>query len=314
MKCMRYLGLGWSRNLALCEIPKPSPGAGEVLIEMKATSINPIDWKLRQGLLGWLGDFGVFPKTPCLDCVGVVVEVGSSVSETYLGKRIFGMLSFKEMGAATEFLIAGIDHLILADESLEDAVLAGLPLAGMTALQSLRDLGELKADQRLLITGGSGGVGHLAVQLGKVLGAEVTALAGPTNQLFVTSLGADRVLDYTRTPKPEGPFDVIFDTVAQQGFHYWKQQLTPNGIYVSVLPKLETLITARLPFLSGQRTVRVVGVKPRSSDLEYLQNLALRRRLKLEVDRIIPFKMIGEALDKSRTGRTRGKLIIEIRS
>jgi NADPH:quinone reductase-like Zn-dependent oxidoreductase len=152
------------------------------------------------------------------------------------------------------------------------------------------------------------------VQLGKVLGAEVTALAGPTNQLFVTSLGADRVLDYTRTPKPEGPFDVIFDTVAQQGFHYWKKQLTANGIYVSVLPKLETLITARFPFLSGQRTVKIVGVKPSASDLGYLQNLTLRNRLKLEVDRIIPLKKISEALDKSRTGRTRGKIIIEIRS
>ncbi len=314
MKCLRYLGLGWSRNLALCEVQKPNPGPGDILIEVRATSINPIDWKLRQGILGLAGDFGFFPKTPCFDCVGVVVEVGKSVSSAYLGKRVFGMLSFKEMGAATEYLIAGINHFVVADDTIEDAVLAGLPLAGMTALQSLRDLGELKSGQRLLITGGSGGVGHLAVQLGKVLGAEVTVLAGPTNQLFVESLGADHIYDYTRTPRPEGPFDVIFDTVADHGFHYWKSRLTPEGTFVSVLPKLSNLLAARLSLLRGQRTVRIIGVKPQRSDLELLQNLVLRHRLKIEIDRIIPLKRIDEALDKSRAGRTRGKIIIEIRS
>ena len=314
MKCMRYLGLGWSRNLALSDQPKPVPRAGQVLIEMKATSINPIDWKLRQGFLGLLGDFGIFPKTPCFDCVGVVVALGPDVSENYLGKRIFGMLSFKEMGAATEYLVAGNGQLILADDTLPDSFLAGIPLAGMTALQSLRDLGELKSGQKLLVTGGSGGVGHLAVQLGKVLGAEVTALAGPTNQLFVESLGADRVLDYTKTPQPQGPFDLIFDTVAQHGFRYWKECLTPNGTYVSVLPKPDTLLYARLPGLSGSRKCRIIGVSPKAPDLELLQNLLLRGRLKLEVDRIIPLKMIGEAMTKSQTGRTRGKLIIEIRT
>ncbi len=192
--------------------------------------------------------------------------------------------------------------------------MAGLPLAGMTALQALRDQGQLKPGQKLLVIGATGGVGHYGVQIGRRLGATVTALCGARNLTFCHELGAETVLDYTQENPVlvKADFDVILHCAGHAPFSRWQSALGPEGCYVALLPSFSLGLAAlQLRVFSRQR-IRVTPVRARPADLTWLAKEVLAGELKTVIDEVFPLEKLSHALNKSRAGHTRGKIILLI--
>lgn len=316
MQSMQFKPYGGLAQLGPAEIPIPTPGPRQILVEVAASSVNPIDWKLRGGWLRWIVGLAGFPATPCFDFAGTVEAIGAEVAGFKPGDRVFGMSPLKTQGAAAEYLALDAAYAAPVPAALDDRAAAGLPLAGMTALQALRDPGGLQAGQRALIVGAAGGVGHYAVQIAKALGAEVTGVCSGRNIELVRSLGADEVIDYTQgEPAASKPgFDVILDTVMNRPFGAWRPLLAEAGVYVSLLAKPGPWLQARtLPLYSRQR-LRFTAVKPNRADLDYLAGLAQQGALRTVIDSVYPLAELAAALGQSQTGRARGKIIVAVKA
>ena len=307
---MAYRGCPGFKVPHLESRPVPRPKAGQIQVAVEASAVNPIDWKLRKGILGMLTPLAGMSPIPGFDFVGRVVALGEASERFSVGDRVFGMLNFKTMGSLADFVVADADEVDLAGDTLSLATLAGLPLAGMTALQAIRDLGQLKSSDRLLVIGGSGGVGHLGVQIGKALGAHVTAITGPLNVEWVRHLGADHVINYQERDGADGHYDVILDAVASRSYGHWAQFLTPEGAYVSVLPSLDLLIRRVGSRQASGKKAFVIGVKPSAQDLAWLRKRAEQGQLSLKVDATYSLDQAAEALLRSQSGRARGKIIL----
>lgn len=316
MKSMQFKAFGGLDQLRRVEAPAQLPGSQQIQVAVAATSINPIDWKLRGGMLRWVVGMLGLPATPCFDFAGEVQAVGTAVEGFKPGDRVFGMLPLKGSGAAAEVLAVDAIHAALMPAALDYAEAAGLPLAGMTALQALRDQGGLRAGQRVLVIGAAGGVGHYAVQIAKAMEAHVTGVCGTRNVDLVRSLGADEVIDYTRDDplKANAQFDVILDGVMNQPFSRWRALLSESGVYVALVPKPDLLLHAlTLPMHARQR-LRITTLKPSRSDLSYVADLAQRGLLRTVIDSVHPLEELAAALRKSQTGRARGKIIVTVRA
>src|SRR5881392_2899659 len=236
MKAIVYTDYGSPDVLQIREIKKPAPNDDQVLVKVRAVSINPLDWHFIEGrpyiMRGMMGGMRK-PKNPRLgvDYSGTVEAVGKNVTQFKPGDEVFG----NTIGAFAEYLCPRADRAVAmkpANITFEQA--AGIPVAGLTALQGLRDHGKVQPGQKVLINGASGGVGTFAVQIAKNLGAEVTGVCSTRNVDLVKSLGADHVIDYTKENFTEGAqrYDVIFDLVGNHSFSARRRVLTPNGICV----------------------------------------------------------------------------------
>ena len=311
MYAMQFTAYGSSERLKSAQIPIPVPLSNQIQVRVAATSINPIDWKLHSGMLRWIKPVR-FPSIPCFDFAGIVSAVGNEVTDWVEGDRIFGMLPMIGQGAAAEYVAVDEKSASRVPTGLQFPVMAGLPLAGMTALQALRDQGQLKSGQQLLVVGGSGGVGHYAIQIGHLLGALVTAISSGRNTDFCKNLGASTVLDYTASgfSAPPAAFDLILDCAGQESFSQWEPAMKPTGRYVTLLPSLLTGLAAlRLRLMSKQR-VMLTFVKPARADLEWLAEQVQQGRLETTIDSIFPLADLATAMQKSRLGHARGKIII----
>ena len=315
MQAMQYIAYGGPDKLQPAEIPEPVPAAGQIRVRVRATSINPIDWKLHSGMLRWVKPLR-FPSTPCFDFAGVVEQTGPDTHRFSVGDQVFGMLPIGGLGAAAECLVVEEGHACRVPAGLPLETMAGLPLAGLTALQALRDQGQLKSGQSVLVVGGAGGVGHYAVQIGCLLGGRITAICGPDNLAFCRELGAEAVLDYTQPgmKPPAAAFDLILDCAGHEGFGRWQNSLKPYGRYVTLLPALSLAFHA-LParLLKGQR-LSVTFVKPRADDLLWLAEQVQAQRLRTVVEQVFPLAELPAAMAKSRAGHARGKILVSIPS
>jgi NADPH:quinone reductase-like Zn-dependent oxidoreductase len=261
-----------------------------------------------------------FPVILGGDVAGVVEEVGPSVAGFRVGDPVFALLMPKPHGSGgyAEFAVATESAVAAKPDSLSFEEAAAIPIAGLTALQALRDLGRLSAGQSVLINGASGGVGSFGVQIARAMGASVTAVCGPSNVDFVRGLGADRVIDYSRedfTRRPES-YDVVFDAVAKSSFGACARILGPSGVYITTLPSPGVLfwnVVRPLARLVGQRTrAHFIMVKASGADLAYLGRLADERKLKPVIDRMFPLEQAKEAHDVAETERTRGKIVLRV--
>jgi len=313
MQAMQFTAYGGPDKLQPAEIPEPNPTAGQIRVRVRATSINPIDWKLHSGMLRWIKPLR-FPSTPCFDFAGVIEQTGPDTHRFSVGDQVFGMLPIGGLGAAAECLVVAEPHACRVPAGLPLEPMAGLPLAGMTALQALRDQGRLEPGQAVLIIGAAGGVGHYAVQIGRLLGGRITAIRGPGNLDFCRELGAEAVLDYTQPgmKPPASAFDLILDCAGHDGFGRWQDSLKPRGRYVTLLPAL-SLASHALParLLKGQR-LSVTFVKPRADDLHWLAEQVQAQRLRTVVDQVFPLAELPAAMAKSRAGHARGKILVTI--
>ena len=218
MRAMIYRAYGGPERLELVDIPRPSPGPGQVLVRVIASSVNPVDWKLASGRLRLFMPVKL-PLVPGFDVAGDIAELGRCVTGYAIGDRVHARIATNGgTGACAEFAVVGLDVLANAVTGMDAGEAAGLPLAGVTALQGLRDQAGLPlegASGRVLVVGASGGVGHIAVQISRAAGATVVGVCSERNLELVSSLGAHEVIDYN-SPNPYGgqaPFDIVFDCV-----------------------------------------------------------------------------------------------------
>jgi len=308
--------------LHLVEADLPEPGPGEVLVRMRASSVNPYDWHLLTGEPKlFRPTFGGLrrPKNPNLgaDLSGVVEEIGEAVTGFAPGDEVFGQVA---AGAFADFAVAAESILARKPPSLSHEEAAALPLAGFTALQGLRDHGGASKGHRAVINGASGGVGHLAVQIAKHLGCEVTGVCSTPNVDLVRSLGADRVIDYTTddfTAEPDR-YDLIFDLVGNRSVREIRRALAPGGTYVASHGQPEhrwlgpILFLARMfvtKLFTRQRLTTFVA-RLSAADLDILGEMTAAGTLRPVVDRSFPLEQVPDAFRHLETWHARGKVVI----
>ncbi len=312
MRVAEYDRYGGAEVLEVRERPRPVPGPGQVLIRVHAAALNPKDLLIRAGKFRWLSGRR-FPRRTGYDWAGEVAELGRGVDDLAVGERALGMIQAMAGGACAEYVVAERGELTRCPPGLPWPEAAALPLAGLTALQALRDLARLRPGQRLLINGASGGVGTLAVQVGKALGAHVTAVAGASSGALVAGLGADDVLDHARDDlaRPAAPYDVVFDVFGNRSLAALRPALTAHGTYVTTVPSPRAVV-AHLTTRLGGRRGRLVVVRSRTADLDALLALHARGALRAVIDRRYPLAAIADAHRHLGTRHARGKVVLDV--
>lgn len=298
--------------LQVAEIAKPTIKNNQLLLKVHAASINPIDWKTRKGMLRFLMN----QKKPLVlgfDVCGKVVEVGDRVTKFKPGDLVYGMLDFPG-GAYAEYAVVSETAAAFKPKNMTVQEAAALPVAALTALQSLRDLGGIKPGYKVLINGGSGGVGTYAVQIAKAYETEVTAVCSGKNIELVKSLGADRAIDYTKqefTTEAE-KYDIVFDTIANKSLARCNKILNERGVYITTLPTprcaLETVLTQWLP---GKKC-QIILAKPIGADMAYLKELIEAGKLRSIIDRTYSLSQVVQAHQYSEAGHAVGKIVITV--
>jgi NADPH:quinone reductase-like Zn-dependent oxidoreductase len=307
--------------LKIESLEKPAPGDDEVLVKVRASSVNPVEWYTMSGLfVARIGNGLTRPKNTRLgvDYAGVVEAVGRNVTQFKPGDEVFGARS----GALAEYVCVR-DFIFPKPASVTFEQAGGVAVAAITALQGLREHGKLQAGQKVLINGASGGVGTFAVQIARALGAEVVGVCSPQNVELIRSLGADRVIDYTREDytRDGRRYDLILDIAGSRPWRENKRVLNPQGTYVIVgAPKsnpwigpLDFIIKTRLAAWGASQKVIFFIANFKAEDFLYLTNLFESGQVKPVVDRVYPFSEISEAMRYLGTGHARGKIIVTMK-
>ncbi|BAZ26915.1 alcohol dehydrogenase zinc-binding domain-containing protein [Kalymmatonema gypsitolerans NIES-4073] len=312
MKAVVIREYGSPEVLQYQEVEPPKIKPDQLLVKVRATCVNPVDWKIRKGMLKLITG-NKFPMILGFDLSADVVEVGSQVTRFKPGDAIYGNVgllggAYAELAAVPEKSVA----LKPTNMTYEEA--ASVPVAALTALQALQDLAHIQVGQTVLINGASGGVGTFAVQIAKALGAEVTAVCSTKNIELVKSLGADRVIDYSQQDFTQGTaqYDIILDAVAKQSFSSCKQVLKPNGIYVNTLPTPETIVQSVLTAFIPGKKAKFILETPRSQDLLYLKELIEAGKIRSVIDRTFPLQELAAAHAYSESERAVGKIAIAV--
>ncbi|MBK8029047.1 MAG: NAD(P)-dependent alcohol dehydrogenase [Chloroflexi bacterium] len=320
MKAIQIPAYGAPDVIQLRDVAAPTPKANEVLVKVVATSVNFSTGLLVTGqpFLGRLmvgGPTTPKIKTPGNDLAGRVIAVGSAVTRFRLGDAVFGDLAGHGYGTYAELVAVPESALTLKPAKLSFEEAAAAPEAGLVALQALRDLGGLQAGEHVLIVGASGGIGTFAVQLAKYFGAEVTAVVSPRNIDLVRTLGADHVIDYTREDFARNgqQYDLILSTAGYRSLADYKRALKPGGRYVTTGGSLKQVFAALLfgALVGGGHKMAALNVKP-NKDLDYLGSLMESGAVRVVIDRCYPLSQSAEAIRYYLTGKTRGKIIIQV--
>ena len=306
--------------LELREVERPAVGDGDVLVRVRAASVNPQDWHLMRASPFIVRTSGTGLRTPTMpirgtDAAGLVEAVGDGVTRLRPGDEVLGWCK----GAFAEYVCAPEDNFVPKPVELSFEAAATVGMAGCTALQGLRDTGELEAGQEVLIVGAGGGVGTYAVQIAKALGARVIGVCSTTKVELVRSLGADQVIDYTREDFTRGErrYDLIFQLAGTASPSACRRALTPNGTLVlssgegrfaGIDRILRALVAA--PFV--RQRMRVLMTKETNEDLVTLVGLIDAGKLTPVVDRTYPLSDVPEAISHVEEGHARGKVVIVI--
>ena len=319
MKAIVYYSYGSPDVLKCEEIEKPTAGDNEVLIKVRAASVNPLDWRLMRGkpLFVRLAIGGLRkPKITRLgvDLAGQVEAVGRNVTQFQPGDEVFGACH----GAFAEYVCAIEDKLALkpANISFEDA--AAVPVAALSALQGLRDKGRIQRGHKVLVDGASGGVGTFAVQIAKSFGAEVTAVCSTRNVDTARSIGADHVIDYTREDFTQSGqrYDLIIAANAYHSIFDYRRALGQDGIYVMVgggwAQILQAMLLGPLLSLIGSKKMCFFMAKLDKTDLVLLKDFLAAGKIVPIIDRRYPLSDVAEALRYLEEGHARGKVVITL--
>ncbi|MFM5954515.1 MAG: NADP-dependent oxidoreductase [Novosphingobium sp.] len=315
------------------DLPIPEPAAGEVLVRVKAAGLNPVDFKTREGKLKVVTPYRL-PTTMGNELAGVVERVGPGVSRFAPGNRVFARTAKNAMGAFAEFAIVPENLLAIVPAPLDFPAAAGIPLAGLTALQALRDEMGIGPGSRVFIPGGAGGVGTFAIQIAKALGAHVITTASPRGRELVERLGADEVIDYTsqrledHVSGVDGVFDLIGGDTLTKAFGVVK----PGGMVLSVaaLPEPQTALKdlkmglgyaalfwlislpLRLRAWRHGARYRFLFMHPSGPELDELGRMVEDSRLAPVIDRVFPFAELPQALAYLEQGRAKGKVVVQM--
>jgi 2-desacetyl-2-hydroxyethyl bacteriochlorophyllide A dehydrogenase len=324
MKAIIYTKYGPPEVLQLKEVDKPVPKDNEVLVKIIAASVNPADWHMIRGEPVFARVvFGFFkPKKliPGIDIAGQVEAVGKNVKEFRPGDEVFGDTGWG--GAFAEYVCVNENRLVLKPANISFEEASTVSVAGITALQSLRDKGQIKSGQKVLIIGASGGVGTFAVQIAKYFGAEVTGVCSTRNLDLVRSIGADKVIDYTKEDftNSSQKYDLIIDNVANRSVVNLKRALNPNGVcvivgFTSVSLMFQYMFLGPLVSMFGSKKIISLGTANlNKKDLDFLRELLATGKVKPVIDRTYPLNEVPEAIRYLEVGHARGKVVITIGS
>ena len=307
---MRLERFGGPEVLRVVTVDEPSPAGGEVLVRVVAAGVNPVDWKVRAGRSG--ERFGTPPLVLGWDLSGVVEAVADDVSAFAAGDAVFGMPRFPALaGCYAEYVAAPADQLAAKPAALDHVAAAGLPLAGLTALQVL-DLAEVEAGQRVLVHAAAGGVGHLAVQLAKARGAEVVGTGRADKHPFLVELGIDQAVDYTAAAFEDvvDDVDVVIDPIGGDYSRRSLEVLRPGGVLLLIVGRADEALTAAAES-AGVRIIRHL-VHPDRPGLARLAELAEHGAVQVAVEQVFPLEQAARAHELGERGRTRGKLVLSV--
>ena len=319
MKAIVYTEYGTPDVLNLKEVENPVPKDNEVLIKVYAVSVNASDWEFLRGTPLWTRAWGVLkPKINILgsDVAGRVEAVGKNVTRFQPGDAVYGDI-LEHKGGFAEYVCAPESALMLKPASLTFEQAAALPQAAIVALQGLRDMGQIAPGQKVLINGAGGGAGTFAVQIAKSFGAEVTGVDSTHKLDMMRSIGADRVIDYTREDFTRNGlrYDLIVDFVASHSIFDYRRALRPGGGYVMVGGSMghifQTLVLGSLMSMTGDRKMGILGYKP-NKDLDFLIELIESEKVVPVIDKQFPLNEVSEALRYLGEGRAKGKVIITL--
>jgi NADPH:quinone reductase-like Zn-dependent oxidoreductase len=320
MKAAVYHGYGLADVVHIEDVAKPVPKDDEVLIQVRAASVNPLDAGLMKGKPHTFRLFFGLLKPrlsrPGVDVAGDVETVGAKVTRIKAGDQVFGSCR----GAFAEYACTSESKLAIKPDDMTFEEAASVPVAGLTALQGLRDKGRVRRGQKVLIHSAAGGVGTFAVQIAKWMGAEVTGVCSSSKVELVRSIGADRVIDYTREDFTKGTerYDVIFDCYVNHSLTAYKRVLNRNGIFVMVGgPSRRWFIQLMTPLLQALLLAPVVSqkfvtfiAKIRQEDLELLRELMAAGRVKPIIDRCYRLSDVSEAIRYLDGRHARGKVVV----
>ncbi|MCH7958867.1 MAG: NADP-dependent oxidoreductase [Candidatus Hydrogenedentes bacterium] len=315
------------------DIAEPEMGAGDVMVDVRAAALNPIDFKIRNGDMKQAMKFDM-PLTMGFEMAGVVREVGSDVTKFKPGDEVYARVAGSRIGCFSECIAVDESVVALKPPSLSFEEAASLPLAGLTAWQCLTDRMNVSQGQKVLIHAGAGGVGTLAIQFAKHLGAYVATTASPRNHEFLKDLGADEVIDYTAEDFTEkcSDYDAVLDTMGGTVLEKCFQVVKPGGWVVSItsMPDPETAVEMGMPLpvrlilrlmtrkvrgLARKAGVnyRFLFMNPNSEDLEGFNKLIAAGKLKPIIDKVYPLDEAVHAMNYLELGHARGKVVLKVR-
>lgn len=315
MKAIVINSYGSSDVLELASVDIPKVKRKQLLVEVKAAGVNPLDWKIRKGMMKFITG-RKFPKILGSDIAGIVKEIGRDVTHFKIGDEVFAMVNVMfNKGGYAEYAVVNEKYSCIKPDNLSFIEAAGVPGSAITALQILRSKVKLKENQHILINGASGGVGTFAVQIAKVLGARVTGVCSGNNVKLVSSLGADLVIDYTKNDFIEGTerYDIIFDTVGNKEFADCKRVLSPSGTYITIVPNVRKVLLSFLTSILPGKKCNFVSVIPRAEDLLWLKENIEKENIRVVMDKIYPLEKAKEAQEYLETGHARGKVVLRIK-
>jgi NADPH:quinone reductase-like Zn-dependent oxidoreductase len=308
MKAVVIHGYGGPGVLKIEDVLRPEPRDDEILIRVVAASINPVDVAIRQGYLAKLiGDR--LPLIPGMDAAGVVEKTGAKITSFNTGDPVYAFFTLDGEGGYAEFVLAKESEIAPKPKSASYAEAAAVPAAGSTAWQALIETAKLSAGQTVLIHGGSGGVGHFAIQIAKAQGAKVIATASSANQDFLKKLGADLTIDYTKTKFEDvaKEVDVVLDMVGEETLKRSYGVVKKGGIIVSIVDEPEQAAL-------DAHAIRGVTLRssPKAKVLEELTRLIEAKKIKPVVSQVLPLSEVAKAQDQIATRHTRGKVVLQV--
>lgn len=288
----------------------------QLLVEVHAAGVNPLDWKIRKGMLKLLTG-KKFPRILGSDISGIVKETGEDVKRFKKGDEVFAMInSIFNQGGYAEYAVIDENNACKKPENLSLIEAGCVPCAASTALQVLRNKVNLKKGQQILINGASGGVGTFAIQISKIYGAMVTGVCSGKNTELVASLGADNVIDYTKSDFIKGKikYDVIFDAAGNKEFFTCKSVLSPGGIYITLIPNGKIILLSLLTSVLPGKKCKFITAKPNLHDLSWLKEKIEEEAIKVVIDKIYPLEKARDAHEYIEKGHARGKVVLMVKS
>jgi NADPH:quinone reductase-like Zn-dependent oxidoreductase len=308
MKAIVLHEYGGPEVLRYEEAPRPEPNEDEVLIRIMAASVNPVDVAIRSGKYAKYFHT-TLPLVPGMDAAGRVEQVGSKMSKLKAGDPVYAFFTLQREGGYAEFAVAKENEVARKPASLTYEQAAAVPAVGSTAWQALVDTAHLSAGQTVLIHGGSGGVGHMAIQIAKARGARVLATASTENQQFLKTLGADEAIDYTKTKFEDvaKEVDVVLDAVGGETLQRSYGVVKKGGIIVTIADEPDQ---AKLD-KHGIRGASIAS-SPKSDTFENLTRLIEAKKLTPVVTQVFPLDEVAEAQKQIATRHTRGKIVLQV--
>ena len=310
MKKAIYKGFGDASNLIIIDADIPKVATNEVLVKVVAAALNPKDILMRKGKFKRFTG-SQFPQGVGMDFAGIIEQ--STNKDFQVGDQVYGMLNGWKARSCAEYVNVNVNELWKKPTTISFEQAAGIPLAGQTSLQAIRDLGQLKQGQKILINGASGGVGTLGIQIAKIVGGEVTTISSSKNLAFCKSLGADKALSYEKNKVNYlvEKFDVFYDVFENYIFKKVAHLLTPKGIFISTVPNA-TIIKEQFFNLFRRQKAKLIVVKSKRKDLQWFSENIQNNKLQPVVDEVFDLSDIQAAQSYIETKRAKGKVILRI--